>query len=99
MRRYRVDVLDAADQDVMRAAVFLANVSTDAAYKFLDDWDETLEKLHTLPNRFPAYDRIPTFHKIVAPFDFLIFFTINEDKKIVTIHRVLNGKTNIEAIL
>lgn len=99
MKRYKVEVLEQADKDVMIAVSFLSNVSVDAAYKFLDDWDEKTQNLRTLPSRFPAYERIPLFHKIPMVFDYLAFYTIDEANNTVTIHRVFNAKMDIDGEL
>lgn len=57
MVRYSVKVFGAAAQDIMDAALYLKNASDEAPYIFLDDLDQKVDTLSTLPNRYGVYEK------------------------------------------
>ena len=48
-----------------------------------------------MPKMHPVYEDFPDFRKIVME-DYLVFYLVNEEKKIIEIHRLIHGKIDLK---
>jgi plasmid stabilization system protein ParE len=51
-------------------------------------------RLKTHPYSCPVYEDVPDYRKLVVG-DYLVFYIVNEDAKIVEIHRIFHGSRDI----
>jgi plasmid stabilization system protein ParE len=54
-----------------------------------------LEGLKTMPYMCPAYEQLPLFRKMVVA-NYLVFYTIDDENKLIEIHRILPGSWDVE---
>ena len=51
-----------------------------------------------MPYMYPVYEDIPPFRKAVVG-KYLVFYTVDDDKKLVQIHHILRGAWDIPQYL
>ena len=71
----------------------------DVVDKFQIEVKKQTESLRESPKRFTVYEKIPEFRRMLVLYDYQIYFTIREDKKLVQIHHILHSHRNILSIL
>lgn len=94
MKKYRVRYLSIANLDLMvideQLGAFLAK-----AARFFSILDKQAPQLADMPVMHPIYDDISLYRKMVV-LDYLVFYIVNETKKTVDIHRIINGKMDVQ---
>jgi addiction module RelE/StbE family toxin len=53
-----------------------------------------IDTLKSNPYMAPAYPRRPEYRQLVVE-DYLVFYKVDEDKKLIEIHRILHGSRDI----
>ena len=96
---YKVEYLPLADTDIIEAEIFLCELSPAAVDKFTKAIDEKIGNIVVHPHMYQVYKYDERFRFIVLPYEYLLFYHINEDSKILTIHRILRGMRDIQSIL
>jgi len=101
---YFLNITDIAEQDILSAIKYIADVlkAPIAANNLLDEIEKYEEILENTPNIYPfvrdeylAEKRI----KFVIVKNYILFYTINEDKKMVNVIRFLYGRRDWKNIL
>ena len=68
-----------------------------------DKFREAIEKQESLltryPLMYPVYLARPEFRCMPLPYEYLCFYRVDEDAKLITVHRVIRGMRDIENIL
>lgn len=101
---YQLNITFTAEHDIMRAADYIefSLKNPDAANHLLDVAAEQINSLSDLPQRFRLVeDPVLASWKIrfITVKNYLAFYTIDDEKKLVTIVRFLHQKSNWTAIL
>ena len=101
---YEIKLSEQADKDLREIFEYIAFdlQSLENASGQLDRLEEHISKLHTMPERYPKYEKEPWKSRElrVLPVDnYLIFYISNSDKKIVTVIRVMYSGMDIDAQL
>lgn len=101
---YEITLSEQADKDLREIFEYIAFdlQSPENAIGQLDRLEEHILKLHTMPERYPKYEKEPWKSRElrVLPVDnYLIFYISNSDKKIVTVIRVMYSGMDIDAQL
>ena len=101
---YEIKLSEQADKDLREIFEYIAFdlQSLENASGQLDRLEEHISKLHTMPARYPKYEKEPWKSRElrVLPVDnYLIFYISNSDKKIVTVIRVMYSGMDIDAQL
>ena len=91
---YDLRYLPIVDKDLTEADVYMSEVSPDMARRFFLLLDEKLCKLRKTPFVYPIYNDYPLYRKIVV-MDYLVFYRVDELEKMVSIHRIINGRMHI----
>jgi plasmid stabilization system protein ParE len=86
--RYKVQFLEIAKQDKNQIKNYLQKFYPSTPRRFIEGLKECINNIKTMPYMYPVYDS--DYRKIVIG-NYLVFYTINEDKKIIEIHRILPG--------
>lgn len=92
---YTVNISAKADKDLRAIYEYIALslMSPENAYAQLSRLEEHIEKLNNLPKRFPIYKNDIRF----MPVDnYLVFYTVEDSSKTVSILRVMYGRGNID---
>ena len=95
---YSVNISAQADKDIRAIYEYIALtlMSPENANAQLSRLEERINKLDNLPKRFPKYKNEIRF----MPVDnYLVFYTVEDVSKNVSILRVMYGKRNIEKTL
>ena len=81
--------LDLAEMD------FVLHEYPQKAKRIIEKIDKALSMLVKMPKMHPVYEDFPDFRRIVIE-DYLVFYIINEEKKIIEIHRLIYGKMDLK---
>ena len=95
---YSVNISSQADKDIRAIYEYIALtlMSPENANAQLSRLEDRINKLDNLPKRFPKYKNEIRF----MPVDnYLVFYTVDDVSKNVSILRVMYGKRNIENTL
>ena len=95
---YSVNISAQADRDIRAIYEYIALtlMSPENANAQLSRLEDRINKLDNLPKRFPKYKNEIRF----MPVDnYLVFYTVEDVSKNVSILRVIYGKRNIEKTL
>ena len=95
---YSVNISSQADKDIRAIYEYIALtlMSPENANAQLSRLEDRINKLDNLPKRFPKYKNEIRF----MPVDnYLVFYTVEDVSKNVSILRVMYGKRNIEKTL
>ncbi len=95
---YSVNISAQADKDIRAIYEYIALtlMSPENANAQLSRLEDRINKLDNLPKRFPKYKNEIRF----MPVDnYLVFYTVEDVSKNVSILRVMYGKRNIEKTL
>ncbi|GHU59893.1 hypothetical protein FACS189444_6070 [Spirochaetia bacterium] len=87
---YKVQFLEIAKQDKNQIKNYLQRFYPGTPKKFIEKLKECIHNIKTMPYMYPVYEHDPDYRKIVIR-NYLAFYTINEEKKILEIHRILPG--------
>ena len=68
------------------------------AERIIGKLDNAISHLSDNPEMYAIYEDFPIFRKIVIE-DYLAFYVVNEDKRIVEIHRLVYGSRDMKRIL
>lgn len=97
---YQIQVTYFAEKDLRDIYEYIAFtlLEPDIAFEQLDRIEEAVLSLNELPERFRLVGYEPWFSRGIRqmPIDnFIVFYAINIDKKLVTIIRVMYGRRDI----
>jgi plasmid stabilization system protein ParE len=101
---YSLIITDIAEEDILKTAEYIADVlkAPIAANDLLDEIERHEEILENTPNIYPF---VPDEYlaqkglKFTIIKNYLMFYTIDEDEKIVTVIRFLYGRRDWKNIL
>jgi len=101
---YSINITDIAEEDILNTVKYIADVlkAPIAADNLLDEVERHEEILENTPNIYPF---VPDEYlaqkglKFTMIKNYLMFYTINEDEKTVTVVRFLYGRRDWKNIL
>ena len=94
MKEYTVGFLSIAYEDLAAAIGNISQMSNDAAISFVDDLDRQTAYLKKMPKMYPLDEHHPPYRRMVLR-DFLIFYTVDEQKYQVEICRILPARMEL----
>jgi plasmid stabilization system protein ParE len=92
---YTIRFLPTAKNNVKEIKQYLSQFYPNTPKRFTTSLKNALEGLKTMPYMCPAYETLPPFRKMVVA-NYLVFYTINDEQKLIEIHRVLPGTWDVE---
>ena len=95
---YKIKYLPLAVQDLNDVARYLSGFYPKTASRVLKEIRERITKLGDNPKMCEIYSLDPSYCKMVVD-QYLIFYQVNENTRIVEIHRVLRGSWNLPQYL
>ena len=101
---YKLSYLPVAKQDITSIVTYIAEKldAPKAAIELLDDIEKTVEKLRDFPYMYKVYQSVgPLEHeyRVISIKNYLIFYVVLEQAKIVEIHRVIYAKMDVSKII
>lgn len=91
---YRVRYLSRAVDNLREIRDYIALDNPLAADRLLDLMQARIAALKDTPYIYEAFEDNPVYRRIVVS-SYLVFYTVNEEKRTVEIHRILHGAKNI----
>ena len=93
--KYKVKYLITAvyDRDTIKA--YLDQYSPSAAKKLFEKIKSNMELAKENPYMYEAYERRPQFRRMVVE-DYLVFYKVKEEERIIEVHHIFHGMINIE---
>ena len=95
---YRTTYTDDAKQDAIDIVTYLAQFHASAARNFKTILTERVNTLKTMPLLYPKYESDPFFRRMVLG-DYLLFYDVDEELKLVTVHRIFHHARDIERLM
>ena len=101
---YKLNILPIAKNDMDNIVYYIANdlKNISAARKLSKKFIECAKSILDFPYGLPAYTfsyKLENEYRCIKINNFLMFYTINEEMKVITIVRVLYKKMDIKNIL
>ena len=101
---YKIIVTAPAQKDLQNAVSYISNElkNKQAAFNLIDLVEETVKSLTDMPERYAVVDDEILSRegfRFIQIKNYLMFYTINERKKTITVVRVLYHKMDITSIL
>jgi addiction module RelE/StbE family toxin len=91
---YRVVFLPQAEQDMDDIEEYLSRFYANTVLNFFLQPEVKVAGLADMPLMYPAYDNDPYFRRMVVD-DYLLFYSIDEKRQLVVIHRIFHAKRDI----
>ena len=95
---YKIKYLPLAVQDLNEIARYLSGFYPNTASRVLKELREKITKLGATPKMCEVYRLDPAYRRLVVD-QYLVFYRVNDENKIVEIHRVLRGAWNLPQYL
>ncbi len=95
---YKIKYLPLAVQDLNDVARYLSGFYPKTASRVLKEMRDKITKLGDNPKMCEIYPIDPVYHKMVID-QYLVFYQVNKEVRIVEIHRVLRGSWNLPQYL
>lgn len=97
---YKVEFLPIAKQDLSEIVLYIKNElnNPQAAESFLDEVISAAERLGGFPYSNPVHNMIkPLKNEYRKTFvkNYILFYTVDENKKLVTVSRIIYGRRDI----
>ena len=92
--RYRIVFMPSADRDMDDIEEYLSQFYSSTVLNFFLTLEKKVSTLENMPYSHPAYEYDPYFRWMVAD-DYLLFYSVDEKRKLVIIHRIFHGKRDI----
>ena len=95
--KYRIKYLPTfpSDRNVIRKYLSQFYVGTEKRFFLL--LRKKINYLREFPFSCSVYEHDPDYRRLVVG-DYLVFYTVNEDLKVVEVHRILHGSQNINKV-
>jgi len=96
---YRISVSTFAKSDRKGINKYLAQFSVSAPVKFKSELKRYIGIIGETPEIFSEHYANPKYRHVVVYGSYVMFYTIDEDEKVVFIYRILHGAQDIANIL
>ena len=95
---YKIKYLPLAEQDLNEIARSRSGFYPKTPRRVLKELREKITKLGNTPKMCEVYRLDPAYRRMVVD-QYLVFYRVNDENKIVEIHRVLRGAWNLPQYL
>ena len=101
---FEIKYIDTAIKDLEEIINYIRNVlkNEKAALSFIKDFDKQIKTIKVFPHASSVYYPISSLkqqYRSAKVKNYILFYTIDYDKKIITIIRVLYQKQNIDKVV
>ena len=96
--KYRVVYLDEAKLDLKDIVAYLAQYYKSTARAFKEKVAERVNALKEWPLMCQVYALDPYFRQMVVG-DYLLFYSVDEEKRLVAIHRIVHQKRDASKVI
>jgi len=92
--KYRIRYLPKAVVNRNEIKIYLSQFYPSTAGKFFAMLKEKTARLKEFPYSCPAYEYVPDYRVLVVG-DYLVFYVVNEEAKLIEVHRILHSSQDI----
>jgi|GEM_PF-632183 len=96
---YSLRYLPSFDADLTEAEDYLFEFSLAAVDRLTEAIDKQITALAGHPFMYPVYGRNKKYRIAPLPYEYLCFYRIDEESKIIEVHRLLRGMRDISSLL
>jgi plasmid stabilization system protein ParE len=96
--RYKVHILPAASRNIRDAKTYLRRFYVSTVNRFVDGLKSAVAKLRIDPTAGRVYEDNPCYRKLLIG-KYFLFYTVDEEKHLVEIQRVLRASWDIPRYL
>jgi len=96
--RYRISFLKYANRDIDTIEEYLSQFYESTVRNFFTELKKKVLLLENMPHMYPTYERDPFFRRIVLN-DYLLFYSVDEEKKLVDIHHIFHHSKDIAQLM
>jgi len=96
---YKSRILDIARNDLKEIRTYLSDFGSIPKRKLRESFNEYVKNVSNNPYIYPEYEENNMYRKAVIHYDYLVFYTVDEENKTVKIQRVLSSRQNVKNIL
>lgn len=101
---YKLVYLPIAKEDITKVVLYITEhlKATKAAIDLLNSIETSILKLAEFPYSYKVYKTANEYeneYRILPVKNYLIFYTVNEEEKTVTIYRVIYSKRNLDNLI
>ena len=96
---YKLKYLPSAVRDILDAEAYLYELSPTAADKFTNKTEQLTKNLCEHPLMYQAYIDDNYFRSMPLPYDYRLFYHVEEETKTINVHRIIHGMRDINKIL
>ncbi len=93
--KYRLEILGPARSDIVGIESYYAQYDENAARHFMERLYNRIKSLESMPYMGQRSDIDPAFRRFVID-NYLAFYTVDDKARLVEVHRVLHGATDIK---
>jgi len=93
--KYRIRFLPKTAMQQEEIRMYLSQYYESTVTNFFRLLKEKIARLRDFPYSCPVYEDDPDYRKLVVG-DYLALYIVNEEKKIVEIHRIFHGSRDIK---
>jgi len=97
--RYKPKILSLARNDLKEIRDYLKDFGNVPKHKFRKSFDKYAIDVSNNPYIYPEYEENKNYRKAIIEYGYLVFYTVDEEKKVVGIMRVLSSRRNVEDII
>jgi len=95
---YRAVVLEDAKLDLDDIEEYLSQFYPSTARSFFKNLEKKVSMLEDMPYLYPEYQSDPFFRRMVVG-DYLLFYSVEEEREQVIIHRVFHSARDVSQII
>jgi addiction module RelE/StbE family toxin len=92
--KYKLKFLESAKGDKERIKTYLSRYYPSTPKNFVKKLKSCIENIKEMPYMHPEYEYYPNYRRAVVG-NYLVFYKINEENKIVEIQRILPGQWDL----
>lgn len=101
---YKIQYLPQAKSDLSEITGYIANElhAPNAAFDLLDDFEHSIEILSKYPYSHRVYQplkHLENEYRILPVNNYLFFYSVIEQEKIVEVSRILFGRMNVDSLI
>lgn len=101
---YRLEFLKIAKEDMSSIVYYISHElkNKNAAYHLVNDFEKEMNLISNFPYSNPEYIPFHTLkykYRVSKVKNYIIFYVINEQEKLITVARILYGKRSMEKTL
>jgi len=97
--KYKSKILSLARDELKEIRAYLSEFGSIPKNKIKESFFQYVKNASDNPYMYPEYEENKKYRKAVIQYEYLVFFTVDEDNKMVKTERVLSSKRNVKSIL